>query len=337
MDVKITGKRLKNTLSYDWIKIIAFAVAAIFVWTLAFTTFATRATDGQQFYFVVYDDVYFDSAKNADMLSDMKKDGSLSYDVLTSRVNNITKTGNYDALYMLNIRLTTKEGDVMIMNSGKLNAEAGPATEGESGKNSEEKKKTSAERVLEVGYVADLLPFISRAANYVKKFTSDGTVEGEISSSKVETYFFNERLKSARNYKKTYNTDEKKKEGVKNEIERISRIQQAYLRVTAALEKAKNQGVDLYRYWDKPTKYSNNEVIERTKTAYGIDLTVLCSGATNKKELVKSWWLVDENNNATTDGLTFCVLNCTEDDKDLQFEALTALDYVIRNYSNYAD
>ena len=333
MDVKITGKRLKNTLSYDWIKIIAFAVAAIFVWTLAFTTCATRATDGQQFYFVVFDDVYFDTETNADMLSDMKKDGSLSYDVLKAQINNVTKAGNYDALYMLNLRLTTKEGDVMIMNSGKLNAEETPPEGEEDGK----KTVTTAERVLESGYVADLLPFVESAGNYVKRFTSDGTVSGEINISKVETYFLTQRAKSARNYKKTYNTDEKRVEGVKNEIERISRIQQAYLRVTAALEKAKNQGVDLYRYWDKPTKYGNNEVTERTKTAYGIDLTVLCSGATNKKELVKSWWLVDEKNNATTDGLTFCVLNCTEDDKDLQFEALTTLDYVIRNYSNYAD
>ena len=126
MDVKITGKRLKNTLSYDWIKIIACAVAAIFVWTLAFTTCATRATDGQQFYFVVFDDVYFDTETNADMLSDMKKDGSLSYDVLKAQLNNVTKAGNYDALYMLNLRLTTREGDVMIMNSGKLNAEETP-------------------------------------------------------------------------------------------------------------------------------------------------------------------------------------------------------------------
>ena len=331
MDVKITGKRLKNTLSYEWIKIIAFAVAAIFVWMLAFTTCATRATDGQQFYFVVFDDVYFDTETNADMLSDMKKDGSLSYDVLKTQLNNVTKAGNYGALYMLNLRLTTKEGDVMIMNSGKLSAEETPAEDGE------EEEKTTAEQVLESGYVADLLKFIESAGSYVKKFTSDGTVNGEINASKVETYFLTQRVKSARNYKKTYNTDEKKSEGVKNEIERISHIQQAYSRVTAALKKAENAGVDLYRYWDKPIKYSGNEVIEREKTAYGIDLTVLNSGATNKKELVKSWWLVDEENNATTDGLTFCVLDCTEDDEDLQFEALTALDYVIRNYSNYAD
>lgn len=335
MDVKITGKRLKNTLSYDWIKIIAFSLAAILVWTLAFTTGATRATEGQQFYFVVFDDVYYDSEANADMLYDMKSDGSLSYDVLKAQVNNITKAGNYDAVYMLNLRLTTGEGDVMIMNSGKSNADGGEASDGEE---NGEKTVTTAERVLESGYVADLLPFIDGAENYVKKFTTDGTINGEISADKVETYFLTKRVKSARNYKKTYNTDEKKAEGVKGEIERITHIKEAYLRVKSALDKAKDRGVDLYRYWEKPTAYSGNEVTERKTTAYGIDLTVLCDGATDKKELVKSWWLVDEENNATTtDGLTFCVLNCTEEDSDLQYEALTALDYVIRNYSNYAD
>ena len=49
MDAKITKQRLGRLLSYDWIKIIALAVAAIVVWSLIFTMTATRITAAQQF------------------------------------------------------------------------------------------------------------------------------------------------------------------------------------------------------------------------------------------------------------------------------------------------
>ena len=63
MDVKVTKKRFFNLVAYDWIKIVALSVAIVFVWILLFTTCATRATDGQQFYFVLYGDV---SAKGSE-------------------------------------------------------------------------------------------------------------------------------------------------------------------------------------------------------------------------------------------------------------------------------
>ena len=344
MDVKITGKRLKNTFSYDWVKLVAFAVAVIVLWSLLFTTCATRATDGQQFYFVIYDDVVYDTDEVSTLMSDMKKDGALSYDVLTSQYNNVTKAGNYAALYMLNLRLTTKEGDVMIVNAGKLKTQADESDEktddGDTtgdGENSSTEEKKDIDNILESGYGADLTAFIRGAGSYVKKFTKDGSESGEIDENKVTSYFMNTRVKSARNYKKTYTTDAKKEEGAKNEVIRIKNVQAAYLRVTAALKKAEEAGKEIIRYWDKPEYGKNNEVVGTQKTAYGIDLTVLAEGSANKRELVKDWWLVDENQNTTTEGLTFCVLNCTREDSDLQFESLTALDYIIRTYSNYAD
>ena len=62
MDAKITKSRLGLLLSYDWIKIIGICVAAVLVWTLLFTTLATRATSGQIFEIYAYAGVraYFD-------------------------------------------------------------------------------------------------------------------------------------------------------------------------------------------------------------------------------------------------------------------------------------
>ena len=57
MDIKVTGNRLKNLLSYEWVKIIVSIVAGVVVWSLLFTTLATRATVGEQFVFVIYENV----------------------------------------------------------------------------------------------------------------------------------------------------------------------------------------------------------------------------------------------------------------------------------------
>lgn len=336
MDVKITAKRLKNMLAYEWVKIIAISVAIILVWSLAFTTFATRATDGQQFYIVVYDDVYDDDTSA--VIDDMKADGALSYDVLKSAPNYITEAGSYSALYMLNLRLSANEGDIMIVNATDFIAKATPSDEDEGEDDSKTDEISDMESILTSGYVADFEDFVTSAGEYCERFTVDGSESGEIDDSKVETYFRTTRVKSARNYKKTYNTEAKIALGVKDEIARISKLQESYLRVKRAIDSAKANGVELLRYWDKPIRYSGNEVVETKKSAYGIDLSLLAQGANeSKKKLSDDWWLVDENNEITTDGLMLCVLENTKADADLKFEALTAVDYVIRNYSNYAD
>ncbi|MBR2336480.1 MAG: hypothetical protein IKA61_00850 [Clostridia bacterium] len=51
MDIKITGKRFKNLLSYEWVKMIALIVAGVVVWSLLFTTLGTRITVGENFTF----------------------------------------------------------------------------------------------------------------------------------------------------------------------------------------------------------------------------------------------------------------------------------------------
>ena len=49
MDAKITKLRLSRMLSYDWLKIIGTAAAAIVVWVLIFTMTATAITPAQTF------------------------------------------------------------------------------------------------------------------------------------------------------------------------------------------------------------------------------------------------------------------------------------------------
>ena len=49
MDNRFTKKRVANMLSYDWLKMVVIVLVIIFVWVLAFTIGAPRATTGQTF------------------------------------------------------------------------------------------------------------------------------------------------------------------------------------------------------------------------------------------------------------------------------------------------
>ena len=73
MDIKIQRDRLKNLLSYDWLKIILSIVAGVVVWSLLFTTLGTRATVGEEFVLNVYENVYTQgSGKNDEILQQLK-------------------------------------------------------------------------------------------------------------------------------------------------------------------------------------------------------------------------------------------------------------------------
>ena len=95
MDVKITKGRFANLIAYDLVKIIISIIAAIMVWVLLFTMCATRATVGEQFGLIVFDGVYYKDNYAEDVILKLKKEKSLSYDVLTANVSKVTAAGNY--------------------------------------------------------------------------------------------------------------------------------------------------------------------------------------------------------------------------------------------------
>ena len=110
MDAKITKKRIGRLLSYDWIKIVALAVAAIVLWSLIFTMTATRITPAQQFTVFNYrcnrtlTDTYYDSFDSA--LSGKNK--IFSYEVIEGTTNDLTTAGEY-ASTLLEARTATEE------------------------------------------------------------------------------------------------------------------------------------------------------------------------------------------------------------------------------------
>ena len=93
MDAKITKKRLNILLSYDWIKIILLAVAAILVWSLIFTMTATRVTPAQNFTIFNYTGTSVTDRFNS--YSSLKGKDVFSYEILEISTTDITTGKNY--------------------------------------------------------------------------------------------------------------------------------------------------------------------------------------------------------------------------------------------------
>ena len=343
MDIKITKSRFSNLLSYDFIKIILAIVAAVMVWVLLFTTCATRATVGEQFYFVTFGEIYSkDSNFAGQMLSDLKKENKLSYDVLDLNVTNVTAAGNYSALYMLSLKSATKEGDVMLFNGKETTVMKDDGTY-ETDEDGNEKKKVNdeAQSIVNNGYLVNFSEYLNSAKAYLDKFT----VNGKIDEATVEKYFLEVRMKEASNYRKTFRTTEQKKKGVKLEFERLNTLAETYESVMLFLKTAEEDGADVMWYAD----YNAGETYEKLHVPYGIDLDKMNKYGLSKnpdaKKLSEYFWYYesvksDETGETTlqnnSQGLVLSVFNYGTDQYDLQFESLAVIDRIIRTFTENA-
>ena len=341
MDIKVNGSRLKNLLSYDWVKILVSIIAGIVVWTLLFTTLATRATVGEEFFFVVYNNVSSESASTSNSyLSKLKKDGVLSYDVLDAQVSRIQSAGQYSASYMLSLRMSVQEGDVLLISDGR----AVQVEENEDEKESENDPTQEIANVINGGYLYKFEDFLADARDYCVSNgfiieNQDGTYA--VDEQVIETYFKAVRLKSAGNYRKTFRSELQKQEGVKLEIKRIVSVYENYLFVKKAIDQAKASGNDFLWYGDTYKFDEDGKPIESSKQtfAYGIDLYKLnkpfIESATDKKPNLADTWFTYANGKTTSEGLVLSVFNFKKYQPDMQYEALAVVKDFIKTYSGY--
>ena len=333
MDIKINSSRVKNLLNYDWVKIILSVVAGIIVWSLLFTTLGTRLTVGQEFVFHVYEGVYTSgaSSKNADMLVDAKSKGYLSYDLLKFRVNDVTSAGQYSANYMLSLKMSTQEGDVMIVSDGRAETE-------------DADKNSDLPNLVNARYFCDVETLLTSAREYCVDNgfiteNSDGT--WSLNEQVVEEYFLNKRIKGKGkgNYRKTYRTVAQKAQGVKLEIARIKGLYENYLYVSKAIEKAKDSGNDFLWYGEYYTYGNDNKVIEELTVLkpFGIDLYKLNQPFVEEEGVpkVEDSWFTYANGKPTAEGLVLCVFDFRSYQPDLQYETLGFIRYVIEKFGRY--
>ena len=349
MDIKITGSRFKNLLSYEWIKILVAIFAGVIVWSLMFTIFATRATVGEQFVLVVYENVYTQNQnKNYEVLRDMKEKGVFSYDVLKTSVNPITSAGQYSASYMLSLRATTQEGDVMLISDGSLAKELASqgGTSGESSAESTSQEDPSEEikSAINARYFYDINEFLNDAKDYCLTVGGGFITPNEdgsytVNKDVIATYFRNVRMKSASNYRKTYRTEEQIKGAIELEIKRITDIYENYLYLSNAIKKAQDSGADFLWYGDIYDYDEEGKLDETKPTTYalGIDLHKLNSPFIGQKDMpkVEDTWYTYANGKTSSKGLVMCVFDFQYYQADLQYESLAFLTHIVKTYSKY--
>lgn len=315
MDARITKKRVGHMLSYDWIKILAIAAVAIVLWSLIFTTSATRATIGQTFYLYSFYDV---SMKNENDLEYLQEHNALSYDIL-----DLSTYGFTDNSYLSQIMtsyFSACQGDVLFITDIK------PAAE-------EDEETYSNLQSFATAYYSILAPlgsdltdengkvikenYFTACESYLDKFYSGDFRSGTLDEGAVKDNF-NTRMKKDKRYK----TEKQKAAGLENEKIRIENLRASYLNVLSALEKniISIKATEIADDKNGDGKVSDDE----WKTVYcSFDL----SNISNITEYVTN--TQQENSN---EGLSLAIFDWSSKQYDLQFEPITYLDYLITTY-----
>lgn len=234
MDAKITKERLSRILSYDWLKIVGLAVVAIIVWTLVFTTSATRITPAQQFTVINY--FGNTSTLNTSLSTDLSKafrDEVFSYEVLqTPDVVDVGGNAEMGATLM-KTRVATEEGDVVfvpdITNASSeyvINGEKRADTYVQSLIRSYRWALTNLDRTAEDGYFRKL-------ENFLNKYYTDGYKNEALNEEKIKQDFLT-RIKE--NKDKRFKKDEQIQKGIQDEIARVKKYRDALIEFDGYLE-----------------------------------------------------------------------------------------------------
>lgn len=238
MDAKITKLRLSRMLSYDWIKIIALAAAAILVWSLIFTMTATRITPAQQFsVFNGQGNVSLSRTNFYDLYEKAFRNGVFSHEVIETNVNDMADNPEY-ASTLMEARLGTDEGDIMFVpNAPDMSSSYKDETTGEI------KYKYSQLDTLVMGYQFNLYTLDPTAENgyfaqmerYLDAYYDNGDcLTGKLNEEKVKADF---RARIEKNKDKRYKKPAQIAKGEADDIARIQKYQAALVKFYEYLEK----------------------------------------------------------------------------------------------------
>ncbi len=327
MDNRITGKRLSNVLSYDWFKILIIIAAVVFVWSLAFTMGAPRATTGQTFGFFVYGD--FQCAKSeSEILQDAKDKGAFSYDILDFDTRTFTK--DYYSTIMM-AATSVQEGDVFIMSD----------VESEEGKND----SVFRSFVDSYGLAYDLNELISNAEKYCLDNYAVVEANGVYTLDEARVkQIFAERMKKDPRFRNK--NSQKYKDGEKNEIERFKSVWNNAQKLKQVLEAHPELKVNYKKYTQRVAELSDDDkakeeylaVLEKEiERPYGLNLGKLTGGKTPITDLYARVLGSGDEKTVTADGIVLCVFDYESYQPDLQYETIGFINYFIENYSNFFD
>ena len=329
MDAKITKQRLAHLLSYDWIKIIAVAVAAIIVWVLVFSITATRITPAQQFSVINYHcnntlSGDFSDAYNSALEG---KNKVFSYEVIEGNTHDLTIAGD-EWPTILEARMTVEEGDVLFVPDIPDKSVSGqdPTT-------GEAVTFSYLETFLMRGYfthayeLAGETGYFASLENFLKGYYEGGDyVNGTLDEKKAESDF---RARIKRNKDKRFKKEAQIKQGIQDEIARIQKYRDAYIEFQGYLDSG------LVEYTHVKIFYGEGEN-DFVEGKYGLNL---CPDE-NKMDKLKNYASyrtvgVDEDGNETQDFITAKDMNVVflrfdGVESSFEYESLLYVNYLIR-------
>lgn len=234
MDARVTKKRIGQLLSYDWIKIVALIVAVIVVWSIVFSSTATRLNQAQTFTVYAYKGTQRGTQFYTKVVSKDEFSRGFSYDVIETNVIDLVTAGD-EAYTLLSAHIGVNEGNAMFVAPG----ETGNVYKNDKG---EEYKQTYLQDAISHAYTGVMkidadgeesgTSYFSRTEEYLQKYFADIANEASLDAAAVERDF---RARIAAQKDKRYKKEEQIAQGVSDEIARIKGYRENYFAVKGYL------------------------------------------------------------------------------------------------------
>lgn len=300
---KITGKRLKNLISYDWLKMLALSVIVCIVVILVFNAFAKKPSDGQDFRLVIDQDVIVegDEIKGVfDTLFDGSvEEGGFSYETLQGQVVYLRGNDESPKSYILGgVYAELNQDDVNIL-----------------------LEDVYLEYIAQNNAVK-----IDEYLISAKQFLLDNGLcnsLGEFDVNRVNSYFETTRGKDTR-----FKTAEQIRKGKEDELKRLKAIWNN----ATALQKCFEEHPELL---DERTYLFGT--YENTGK-FAINLSKLNGNSESGKyieNLFKRSYVKDDQTLYTVEGIYLTVGQTSDADGDLFYEKLAFLYTLIKTYSTF--
>lgn len=318
MDNRITKKRLSDFLSYEWILMIITVVVSIIVLELLFSFFKVKTTAGQRFNY--YYDENVSAANDGVFLSTVKEGGVFSYDI--REISSEALTSDYN---VLSIRLSTGDGDAVFTDDKEI--QSGDAT------TSRVKTIIDSYDVFTLGDENDEESLVFNSIKYLSGFLSEGktdpTVYDNLDEDKIAANF-SERTKKERVYKNDLRAGLISLEDEKARIKKLCE-EVAFFEKVVFYDKTRPADQSIFYTYKKGEQTVNNggdkpyNYDERVDKKFGLNLSRLGEKARNA-------FFVKSEDAADVIVLAF---DFRKEATDLQYETLSFINSLIRNYADF--
>ena len=336
MDNKLTKKRLADFFMYHWITLICVMLAVVCVWEIVYSMFSVSLTAGQKFkYFYDENLTYINEDGFEKIISDSKP---FSYDVIEHGYEILGAEYN-----VLNARLIVKDGDVIFTDNFM----------GEKGD-----KESRAKNVVDGENVISYEKLLQSAKTYLvgflkSEFNSLSTLEKEEKALDYDNFNENfDQTKITQNFLARNANDNRfrksadKERGAKDEIARIKNLVKETASFNYLLNYAPEELFFRYTKFEQAVFFADKNVLEfhkanlkreqengRANVIYGLNVFAL-KGEKPKKE-VKNYFRINEF--SSSDHVVLMAFNFLSEQPDLQFETISFINMVVRNFSNFYD